>query len=62
MAEIDHFLKNPISTQQNTLFNLLKTAKKTEYGEKFGFKEDYNVHYKWKAFTTDPFPSMVLNL
>ena len=28
MAEIDHFLENPISTQQNTLFKLLKTAKK----------------------------------
>ena len=33
-----------------------------QFYEKFGFKEDYNVHYKWKAFTTDPFPSMILNL
>lgn len=33
-----------------------------QYYEKFGFKEDYNVHYKWKAFTTDPFPSMILKL
>ena len=44
MAEIDHFLENPISTQQNTLFNLLKTAKKTEYGEKFGFKDIHSIN------------------
>jgi hypothetical protein len=33
-----------------------------QYYEKFGFKEEYKVHYEWKAFTTDPFPSMILNL
>ena len=33
-----------------------------QYYEKFGFKEDYKVHYEWKAFTTDPFPTMILNL
>jgi len=30
--------------------------------EKFGFKEDSKVHSEWKAFTTDPYPSMILNL
>ena len=30
--------------------------------EKFGFKEDSTVHSEWKAFTTDPYPSMILNL
>lgn len=30
--------------------------------EKFGFKEDFRVHYEWKAYTTDPFPSMILSL
>jgi hypothetical protein len=33
-----------------------------QFYEKFGFKEDYKVHLEWKSFTTDPFPSMILNL
>ena len=30
--------------------------------EKFGFKEDGTLNYEWKAFTTDPFPCMILTL
>ncbi len=30
--------------------------------EKFGFIEDMDIHFKWKAFTTDPFPSMIKHL
>ena len=30
--------------------------------EKFGFKEDGRIHYEWKAFSTYPFPTMILNL
>lgn len=32
------------------------------YYEKFGFVEDKDVHFKWKSFTTDPFPSMIKHL
>ena len=38
MVEIDHFVDHPITTQKNTLFNLVKSANKTEYGAMFGFK------------------------
>ena len=33
-----------------------------QYYEKFGFIEDMDIHFKWKAFTTDPFPSMIKHL
>ncbi|MBI5219750.1 MAG: GH3 auxin-responsive promoter family protein [Bacteroidia bacterium] len=37
MSQIDLFRKYPIETQYETLFNLLKKAKDTEYGKKFHF-------------------------
>jgi len=33
-----------------------------DFYEKFGFVEDGRINYEWKAFTTNPFPSMVLSL
>jgi len=41
-----------------------KNSQKQLYNfyKKFGFVEDGRINYEWKAFTTDPFPSMVLSL
>lgn len=30
--------------------------------EKFGFKEVPEINYKWKVYTPDPFPTMMLSL
>ncbi len=39
MRQIENFIKNPIETQENILFNNLSIARNTEYGELYGFKE-----------------------
>ncbi len=39
MRQIENFMKNPIETQENILFNNLSIARNTEYGELYGFKE-----------------------
>jgi hypothetical protein len=33
-----------------------------KFYEKFGFAEDGRLNYEWKAFTTTPFPCMILKL
>ncbi len=37
--QIDKFKKYPIDVQQELFFELVKTAKKTEFGKKFGFSD-----------------------
>ncbi len=39
IRQIENFIKNPIETQENILFNNLSIARNTEYGELYGFKE-----------------------
>lgn len=39
MRQIENFIKNPIETQESTLFSNLSKARNTEYGELYGFKE-----------------------
>lgn len=33
-----------------------------QFYQKFGFKEMPDIHYKWQIYTTDPYPTMILNL
>ena len=37
LSQIDYFKANPVQTQEETLQNLLQTAKDTEYGKKYDF-------------------------
>ena len=37
LSQIDYFKANPIQVQEETLQNLLQTAKDTEYGKKYDF-------------------------
>ena len=39
MRQIENFIKNPIETQENILFNNLSIARNTEYGKLYGFNE-----------------------
>lgn len=39
MRQIENFIKNPIETQENILFNNLSVARNTEYGKLYGFNE-----------------------
>ena len=33
-----------------------------KFYQKFGFEELPEINYKWKIYTSDPFPSMICNL
>ncbi len=37
IGQIEKFKANPIDVQQDILFDLIKTAKKTEFGREYGF-------------------------
>ncbi|MFA5618862.1 MAG: GH3 auxin-responsive promoter family protein [Weeksellaceae bacterium] len=39
MRQIEGFIKNPVETQENVLFNNLSKARNTEYSIRFGFSE-----------------------
>src|SRR5690606_36635359 len=39
MRQIENFIKYPIETQENILFNNLSTARNTEYGKLYGFND-----------------------
>lgn len=43
MRQIDNFIKYPIETQENTLFNNLSKARNTEYGNLYKFNEIDNL-------------------
>ncbi len=47
LSQIDKFKTNPIDVQQEILFNLIKTAKKTDFGKKY----DFCGIYSYKDFT-----------
>ncbi|GGZ18585.1 hypothetical protein GCM10007049_08520 [Echinicola pacifica] len=39
IGQIDNFKENPIEVQQETFFDLIKTARKTQFGKKYGFSD-----------------------
>src|SRR5690625_6504370 len=43
MRQIENFIKYPIETQENTLFNNLSKARNTEYGNLYKFNEIDNL-------------------
>ena len=42
MKGINRFIKHPLETQEKVLFSLLEQAKKTEYGQLYGFESIKN--------------------
>ncbi|HUH36124.1 MAG TPA: GH3 auxin-responsive promoter family protein [Moheibacter sp.] len=44
MRQIEHFIENPIETQENVLFNNLSMARNSEYGRLYQFSEIDNYH------------------
>ncbi|AGA77605.1 GH3 auxin-responsive promoter family protein [Echinicola vietnamensis] len=39
IGQIDNFKENPIEVQQDIFFDLIKSAKKTQFGKKYGFAD-----------------------
>ncbi|WP_186755743.1 GH3 auxin-responsive promoter family protein [Echinicola salinicaeni] len=39
IGQIDNFKENPIEVQQDIFFDLIKTARKTEFGKQYGFSD-----------------------
>ncbi|MBD8489564.1 GH3 auxin-responsive promoter family protein [Echinicola sp. CAU 1574] len=39
IGQIDNFKENPIEVQQDIFFDLIKTARKTQFGKKYGFSD-----------------------
>jgi len=61
----DEDKKNPDANQYGGYYYMKgKISQKGlfQFYEKFGFREMPEIHYNWHVYTTDPFPTMILNL